>query len=51
MTKNALTSESFLPVVVFLKAFIQVVALVVNAITEALASLWASIIGASVLAL
>src|SRR5207249_277241 len=46
-----MTCGSFLPVVVFLEAFIQVVALVVNAIAEAIAVLGASIIAASVRAL
>ena len=46
-----MTCGSFLPVVVFLEAFIQVVALVVNAIAEAIAVLRTSMIAASVRAL
>ena len=46
-----MTCGLFLPVVVFLEAFIQVVAVVVNAIAEAIAILRTSMIAASVRAL
>ena len=46
-----MTCGSFLPFSVFLQALVQGVALIVNAIAEALAGLRASIIGASVRAL
>ena len=46
-----ITRGSFFPFSVFLQALIQGIALVVNAIAEALAGLWMSIIGASVPAL